>query len=125
SISTLARSFPSMRLRSSWPGCTGLTAPSGIPSSFTSFSTSRASFSWRRRPDVTADVRAASPAWNGPWGWRSVIAGVGLGLLAYAIPFALIFAIAHLLGHSSQFNYSGDAFHKAADVARYADQRLA
>jgi membrane protease YdiL (CAAX protease family) len=60
-----------------------------------------------------------------PWGELSALAGIWLGILVYAATFALIAAIATLLGHSSQFNDSGDAFHKAADIARYADQRLA
>ncbi len=60
-----------------------------------------------------------------PWGELSALAGIWLGILAYAATFALIAATAKLLGHSSQFNDSGDAFQKAADFARYADQRLA
>jgi membrane protease YdiL (CAAX protease family) len=60
-----------------------------------------------------------------PWGELSALAAIWLGILAYAATFALIAAIANLLGHSSQFRDAGDAFQKAADLARYADERLA
>lgn len=60
-----------------------------------------------------------------PWRELSALAAIWLGILAYVATFALIAATAKLAGHSSQFNDSGDVFQKSADIARYADERLA
>jgi membrane protease YdiL (CAAX protease family) len=54
-----------------------------------------------------------------------VVAGIWLGIAAYAGPLLLIGVTAGALGAGSAFTDVGDPFEKAAVVARYADERLA
>ncbi len=60
-----------------------------------------------------------------PWGELSVLAGLWLAILAYLVPKLLISPISQLLGGGSDYADIGNAFEKAAAVARYADLRLA
>lgn len=66
---------------------------------------------------------ARGGAW--PWGEAHVVAGIWLGIAAYAGPLLLIGVTASVLGAGTAFTDVGDPFEKAATVARYADERLA
>lgn len=67
---------------------------------------------------------AAGRVW--PWGELHVVAGIWLGIVAYAGPLLLIGVTATALGAASgKFTDVGDAFEKAGVVAHYADERLA
>jgi hypothetical protein len=61
-----------------------------------------------------------------PWGELHVVAGIWLGVAAYAVPLLLIGVTARALGAGSgAFTDVGDIFEKAGVVARFADERLA
>ena len=61
-----------------------------------------------------------------PWGELHVVAGIWLGIAAYAVPLLLIGVTASALGaRSGAFTDVGDMFEKAGVVARFADERLA
>ncbi len=61
-----------------------------------------------------------------PWGELHVVAGIWLGIAAYAVPLLLIGTTASALGAGSgAFTDAGDMFDKAGVVARFADERLA
>ncbi len=60
-----------------------------------------------------------------PWGELNVVAGIWLGAFAYIVPLLLIGPTARALGAEPDFSDIGDAFEKAASVARYGDDVLA
>lgn len=60
-----------------------------------------------------------------PWGTREVVAGLLLGVVAYAVPRLMIGPSAQLFDAGTEFRDVGDIFEKAGVVARYADAALA
>lgn len=60
-----------------------------------------------------------------PWHELSLLIGTWLAVLTYVLPLALVGPIARALGGEPQFRDVGDAFTKAAEIARYADLALA
>ena len=60
-----------------------------------------------------------------PWGELAVLAGLWLAILAYVVPKSLIGPVSLLFGGETRYADIGTAFDKAAEVAKYADLRLA
>ena len=59
-----------------------------------------------------------------PWGEAAVLVGIWLGIAAFVIPRMLIAPTAEAFGFRGEYKDFGDAFEKAAEVARYADLAL-
>src|SRR5262245_51371647 len=58
------------------------------------------------------------------WGEKAVLLGLWLGLLCYLIPRLLIGPLGEAYGGQPGYSDIGNAFEKAAAVARYGDLRL-
>jgi hypothetical protein len=59
-----------------------------------------------------------------PWAETAVLVGIWLALAAFVVPRMLIGPSAEALGAGRAYTDIGNAFEKAAEVARYADLRL-